>query len=271
MGKSSAPAPDPRLTAAQIKSLNMQDALINQLMGMSSQMQPLQMQQMQQAITAQNLAMSQAQDDRAWALGRRGALTALQNKQIADAAGFDTEANRQNLAGMAMADVNQAFSNTRAQGNRDMSRMGVNPNDGRYAMFNHMNDAQQALAMSNAANKVRAAARQEGYQLTDRAANSLAGYPAMGMQATGAYSGYGLGGLNAANTGLAGMTSGLGTALSGAGQMGSNATGMYGTQLNAYMSAQNSNNNALGSIIGAVGTLGSSALGAKFGNYLFGK
>lgn len=164
------------------------------------------------------------------------------------------------MAGEAIGDVNQAFDSARGQGLRMMTRMGVNPNDGRMAAMNTQLQGQQALAQATAANKVRQAARMEGFAMTDRANNALAGYPAMGMQATGAGAGFGAQGLNLANAGLAGMNSGFGAAGQMAGQMGQNATNMWGQQANAYNQSQA--NDPFNTILGAAAGVGTSwALG----------
>ena len=63
---------------------------------------------------------------------------------------------------------------------------GITPGSGRAMAMSNQLDTNQALARASAANKVREAARMEGFALTDRAVNALAGYPAMGMSATGA-------------------------------------------------------------------------------------
>lgn len=261
MGKEAdTPAPDPRLVEAQIRSLDVQERAINRIMDQSDEMLPLQKEQLQFGLDAARQAQQESNADREWMLTRRGALSGLQDRMVEDANAFNTEDRREQLAGQALGDVNQAFSNTRAQGMRSMARMGINPNDGRMSAFNSQQDATQALAMSTAANKVREAARAEGFQLTDRANNALAGYPAMGMQATGAAAGYGSAGLGLANQGLAGMNSGFGAAAGGAGAMGGNATGAYGTQANAYNQSKANAGAETGATVGAVGTIASIAI-----------
>lgn len=250
MGKSSdVPAPDPRLVEAQISSIERQNTLIDQIVRNSDEMLPLQREQMQFGLAAQQQAFEDARSDRDWMLNRRGALSGLQDRLVQDAATFNTEDRREQLAGEALGDVNQAFGSARDQGMRSMTRMGINPNDGRMAAFNQQHGSNQALATATAANKVRQAARMEGYQLTDRATNALAGYPAMGMQATGQAAGFGAAGLGLANQGLAGMNSGYGAGLQGAGQVGQNATSAYGAQANAYNNSQQ--DDPFASIVGA--------------------
>lgn len=87
-------------------------------------------------------------------------------------------------------------------------------------------------------------------------ANALAGYPSLGMTATGQGAQYGGLGLNTVNTGLQGMNSGFGQ---GANVAGSNAQGygnIWGQQNDAYQASQNASNAASAGLGQAVGTLG---------------
>lgn len=255
---SSAPPPDPRLVEAQIRSMGVQDDVIQRMLRQSESIQPLQREQMQFGLDTSRAAYDQSQEDRSWMLDRRGQLSGLQDRLTQDAEGFNTGERAAQMRGEAYGDVNQAFSNARDQGMRTMSRMGVNPSSGRAATLNNQASLAQAAAMASAGHKVNAAARAEGYALADRATNALAGYPAMGMQATGAGAGYGVLGLDTANKGLAGMNSGYGAAGSMAGQMGQNASGMYGAQ--ASMHANMQGEDPTGSIIGAVGGIAAAAM-----------
>lgn len=252
-GGSSAPAPDPALIQAQLKSMGIQDTAIQEIMANAKELAPLQKEQMQFGLDSAKTAYDESQADRSWMLDRRGSLSTLQDKQVTDAANFDTEGRRSELAGAAMADVNQGFSSARDQASRGLSRMGVNPSSGRSLAMGNQTAIAQAAALAGAGTKARTDARTEGYALTDRASNALAGYPAMGMQATGAGASYGTAGLGLANTGLAGLNSGAGAAGSMAASMGSNATGMYGAQA-SYKNSQDqlaSSNDPWNSILGA--------------------
>lgn len=262
MGKSSdAPAPDPRLTEAQIRSIDKQGLFMDKIMANSDAMLPLQQEQLRWGLDTSRQAWDQTQADREWMLNRRGALSGLQDRLVQDANTFNTEARRQELAGEALGDVNQAFDSVRGQGLRTMARMGINPNDGRMMSFNNQTGNAQALAMATAANKVRQAARAEGMAMTDRATNALAGYPAMGMQATQAGAGYGSAGLGLANAGLAGMNSGYGAGGQLAGQMGQNATGAFNAQANYKLQSDQAANEPLGALFGVAGQLGAAWLG----------
>ena len=258
-GGSSAPPPDPRLVAAQIKSLGVQDDVIQRMLANSESLLPYQREQMQFAIDTGKQSWEQAQADREWTLERRGQLTGLQNRLIEDARSYDEGDRRAGLQAQAFADVNAAFTNAQGQQQRALGRAGVAPGTGKALALGNSTALAQASALANASQKVSEAARQEGYALTDRATNALAGYPAMGMQATGAGAGYGQLGLGAANQGLAGMNSGFGAAGGLAGQMGTNATNMWNAQAsyknNQDHIANQNRGDTFGGILGGLGGL----------------
>lgn len=257
-GGSSAPAPDPRLVEAQIKSMGIQDNAIQKILAQSDEMAPLQKEQTQFALDAQKQAFQQSQDDRDYALGRRMALTGLQDKMITDARTFDTEAKREELAGQAAADVSSAYESSKRTQNAEMARMGINPADGKFGSVSNALAAGAALATAQGKNAARTSARAEGRALTDRASNALAGFPAMSMQATGQGAGFGTTAQMVANTGLAGLNSGYGQAAGVAGQMGGNAASMYGA-MGSYKNGQDqiaASSNPINTILGAASGVG---------------
>lgn len=260
---SDAPAPDPRLVEAQLKSMGIQDDAIKRIVQQSEDIQPLQREQMQFGLDTARSAYDQSQQDRGWMLDRRGLLSTMQDTLTKDARTFDTDAKRDELAGKAGADVAQAFAAAKDQSNRNMARMGVNPSDGKAAAMGNQLSIAQALGTAQAMTGARTQARQEGYALTDRATNALSGYPAMGMQATGAGAGFGASGINLSNQGLAGMNSGFGAAGTMAGQMGQNATSMFGAQANYKIGADKAaaDANPMGALLGAGAQLGAAAIG----------
>lgn len=257
---SDVPAPDPRLVEAQIKSMGIQDEAIQAVIDNAKSMQPIQREQMQFGLDSAKTAFTQSQEDREFALGRRAELAGLQDRLVSDVKNFNEKQRADQFAVQATADVAQAFEAQRSQQTRQMTRMGVNPASGKFAAMANQMSVQEALGKANAANTARRTARQEGYALTDRATNALAGYPAMGERTTGAGAQYGGMGLTLANTGLAGMNAGFGQAGQMAGQMGQNATQMYGAQATAYNQAQANSGEMWGSILGAGATLGAAAL-----------
>jgi hypothetical protein len=261
---SSAPPPDPRLIEAQIKSMGIQDSAIQQILANSAELAPLQKQQLQLGLDATKRGQEESAADRQYGLERRGQLSTQQDRMISDANNFDLPGRQEQMAGEAVGDVRQSFDAARGIANRGLERYGVNPGDARFAGSSMQMATQEALAGASAANKVRQAARLEGYSLTDRAGNALAGYPAQSMGATAAGVGYGSSGLGLANAGLAGVNSGYGQAGGAAGAMGANATGMFNAQAN-YKNTQDqiaASSDPFNTILGAATGIGSAwALG----------
>ena len=252
---SGAPAPDPRLVEAQIRSMGIQDDAIARIIKTAEEMAPIQREQMQFGLDAARTAFNDARDDRAFSVARRGVLSGLQDKLVSEAAGFDTDARREELAGEASADVAQVFDGARGQLARSLARTGVNPASGAAATAMSRMATDEALAKVTGMNKARTGARIEGIQMTDRATNSLAGYPSMSMQATGAGAQYAASGINLANVAKAGLDSGATSAAQIASQLGANATGMFGQQAN-YKNAQDRLAIEEGSaLVGALGSL----------------
>lgn len=250
MGKKSsdAPPPDPRLVEAQLRSMGVQDAAIGEVLMLAKKQQaandelmPLQREALQFGLDTGKTAYEQSQSDREWLLNRRGALTDIQDQMITEARDFNTGARETQLVGQAQADAGKAMSDMRQARTRELATMGVMPGSGRSAAVDGLDEAR---ILAGAANQGRFAARQEGRMLTDRVANNLSGYPAAASGVTGQGAAIGAGGVTTANAGVGGVNSVYGAmtgaqqAASGiAGQMGGNATGMYGTQANYKLAA----------------------------------
>lgn len=229
-GGGSAPAPDPVLIAAQIRSMGIQDEAIKAVMSNSNEMLPLQKEQTQFGLESSKTAYEQSQDDRGWALARRGEMTGVQDGMIKDAADFNADGRQEQLAQKAGEDVAGAVKASEGQLTRTMASRGINANSGAALSAMSGSALTGAMAGASAVNNTREAARKEGYGLSDRANSALAGYSTQASAATGAGAGFGTAGLATANAGAAGMNAGFGAAGGMAGQMGSNATGMFGAQ-----------------------------------------
>lgn len=253
---SSAPAPDPRLVDAQIKSMGVQDNAIQSVLQQSAELMPLQKQQLQFGLDSAKTAYDQAQADREWSLGRRNALSGIQDKLVSEANDFNTGDRATQLVAQSGADVNSAFANAKAASDRDLARRGIMPGSGAQLSMSGAQDIAKASAMAAGAAGARTQARSEGYALEDRATNALAGYPASASAATGAGAQYAASGLGLANQGAAGINSGATSAAQIAGQMGTNATSMFGAQANyAANTQQSSDLGGIGSILGGAASL----------------
>jgi len=279
MGKKSTsiPGPDPRLVEAQMRSMGIQDQAIQQVMDLAqkqyeanAEFLPMQKEALQFGLDAQRQAYDDSRSDRDFFLGRRGALSGVQDQMIADASKFSSESEQNSRAQAAQAQIAQQFQNAREGNDRAMASMGVSPASGRYAdMMTRVGIDQARLGVA-AANDARRSARDEGRMLQDRANNALAGYPAQGMAATGAGAGYGAGGVGVANAGVGGINAGYGATAGTygvgggmAGQMGNNATNMWNAQANYKLQADQlggADLSGIGAIAGGAAKLWQSGL-----------
>lgn len=252
------PEPDPALIAAQVKSMGIQDVLIQQLIDNSNAMLPLQKQQMEFGLKSSEAAYDQSQQDRDWLLDRRGALAGVQDTIVQDARSFNAQDKATELSTKAQADVQKSFDNAQGQQQRQLTRMGVDPSSGKFAAMSNANSLAKASALASAANTGRQQAEDMGYKLTDRANNALAGYPSTAMQATQSGANYGGMGLNLANQALTGMNSGLSQASDKAGNAAQGYGSIWNQQNNAYQAAQNASASAsagLGQALGQIGMM----------------
>lgn len=260
---------DPNLLAAQLRSLGYQETAVNQIMEIATQQRdangrllPLQEEALRFALDAGRTAYAQSQEDRAYAVERRGQLTGLQDKMIADAEQFDTPAEEARRANAAMAGVGKSYADVNAANDRELAAMGVMPGSGRQMALREANASNQSRLAVSAANDARLAARNEGRSLVDRAAGALAGYPAAATGATALGANLGAGQVNTANAGAAGINSGFSAqtgaqqaAAGVAGQLGSNATGMYGVQTSRDLASTAAKNAANENLWAGAGTL----------------
>ena len=241
---SSAPAPDPHLTAAQVRSVDAQTRLADLSYDKIVELSPLIGGQMQRSIDASylaenrgNIIFDQSQADRAHTLGRRDDLTKIQDNIYGDYKAYDNGAMRERLLGEATTDINSSFANANAMQSRDLARRGVNPSSGAALMMRNQSTLNQALALSKASRDVSEAARLEGYRLGDRALGAFTGNQQLAMQASSAgmnmaNGSYGLAtsGMGAVGSGLNAYNTGYGAAAGMYGNMGSTATSAFNAQ-----------------------------------------
>jgi len=184
----------------------------------------------------------------------------LEDRIISDAQNFDTEAKREELAGQAMAGTQQAFDNAQGQQMRGLVASGVNPNSGAALALRQQGTLQKALGLAAAGNQARTQARAEGYARkmdASRFGQSNVGQQAgmmslssgMGTSAVGS----GMAGLNATYSGSNLMGQGFGAAMQGMG-MGNQSRQLGGQFQNAANEWQSQQDDAIGSMLGGVGT-----------------
>ena len=261
-GKSSAPAPDPRMGEAANRQIALAEAqwadyqanerpwmrgIADQALGLSRDSAALARDQFgfsrdvanrQLGIADQQLGLTRSQVERANALSDyqleqmrfnddryRNVAVPFEDQLLADVNRFDSASYKQGQINAAMADVGSAFDRAGAENIRAQQRRGVNPNSGAALAMANQNSMSKAMAVASAANKTRQAAEQVGLSTK--------------MQMYGGMRG--LAGLGATNAGLATGAMGAGT--------GAIGTGM--SALNAGVGAMGIGNSALGAMQGA--------------------
>lgn len=176
----------------------------------------------------------------------------LEGKIIADAQNFNSEASQNEAAGKALADVEQQFGNEAAQQQRAMTRMGVNPNSGRFASMSTQMGMAQAAAKAGAASKARDSVELQGYARKMDAANMGRGLASSQATSAGVAMNAGNSAVNnagvpltQANNAMATMGQGFGTAIQG----NNSAGNLYG-QAAQISSKDNGLMGALGNMAG---------------------
>jgi len=95
----------------------------------------------------------------------------LEQKIINEALQFNTDAEREKMAGQAGADIEQAFGQQRAATARELSRYGINPNSSTALRAAGTLGDEEALAKAGAMNQSRLQSRAMGMAMAADAAN----------------------------------------------------------------------------------------------------
>lgn len=189
----------------------------------------------------------------------------LEKQLVKDAEEFSTEGNREALARKAALDVNVAASNARAQEGRALSRMGVNPNSGRFAALNNQLTLGQAATAAGAQTAARFEADNMGFARRMDAAglgrnlatNASTAY-GVSLAAGDAASKTSMAGGNFMGSGFQGAQAGYSGAASAYGTAGN----IYGSEFNARMQGYNAQQQAQGSAMSGIGSMIGTGIGA---------
>ena len=201
-----------------------------------------------------NLEQQKRFNDRFW-----GTQVPLEDQIIADAREYDTEAKQERLATQAMADVAAGFENQRGIAERGMTRMGVNPNSGRFAQLRLQMDNAEALGRAAGATAARDRAEAVADAKMKEAAALGRGLPGFGSTAAQIAQGWGGQGMN--TMGMSGATAAggsLGSAASTSGQLWNTSGNIYANIANTQVQAEA--NNPMNTILGAA-----AGAGTRFG------
>jgi hypothetical protein len=266
-GGGSAPAPDPNIGIAQRQ---LSELALKQNDFYQQYIAPRALDQMDQALVLskqQADKQNQLQDfqtglmkeynDRYW-----NTQVPLEDQLISQAKNYNTDAERERMAGEAGADVQQSFENSNSQLGRGLRGMGVNMGSAAAVMAMQQAQSDRALAQTAAMNKTRQAAKALGWTQLGEAAALGRGLPSFGSTSAGLSLGAGQSAIGAGQSGMGaiGSVAGMGAQNTGAvggvwGQVGNLGVQKYNAQISAYNAEQaNSPLNTLMGVAAGAGT-----------------
>lgn len=256
-GSVSAPAPDPALMQAQIGSLETQADIGRRTLANADELAPIQREQMRFGLDAGRKAYEQTQQDREYALGKRGQYDQAVDAVLSESDKFDEATRRQELMQQAQADISQQFSAGQDQLTRGLNRAGVAPGSGKALMLQQQGELAEAAARSRAGLMVSEAAKKEGLQLRGNNVAMLSGAPAAAASLAPSGANLGVMGLDTANLGAKGINAGLGSAADAVGAYGKSAGDQWSAANKLYLGADAANEAQKGEIAGsAIGLAG---------------
>lgn len=277
-GKSSAPAPDPRMGQAALKQIELAERqfadyqnndrpwmrdIANQALGLSRDSASLARDQFgfsrdvanrQLGIADEQLGLTRSQVQRANALSDyqlelmkynddryRNVAVPFEDQLLRDVNRFDSDAYKTGLITQAQADVGSAFDRAEQENFRTQMRRGVNPNSGAAAAMANQNSIAKATAMASAANKTRQAADQVGLSTKMQMYGGMKGLAGLGATNAGLATGAMGAGTGAIGTGMSALNAGVGAmgiGNSALGIMQAGGSGMMGAA-GGYLNANN--------------------------------
>lgn len=273
-----APAPDPRQLALAARQQGLmeeefafnRDTFNNTLLPMAIQQQELGMQAYEDQRRLQDISLGWAQQDRARGEAALGDYERSLNQRYSDAGISEAR-------GLATAEAQQGVSEGQGQLTRQMGRMGINPNSGRYASLANQNQIAGSLAAAQAGSIADRAMRAEGLQMRGNLAAARSGNASGFLGMSG---GFGSAALGASGAGMGAYQSALGSRAAGQ-QLGlgfgnaanSGYNSYFGNQMAQYNANQAGGGwgDALGSIVGTGVGMFAGGLGQGYASSLFKK
>jgi hypothetical protein len=207
---------------------------------------------------------NQARADEQWNI-YKNLFQPVEQRMVDDANNFDSQERKDRMAGQAAADVTQSYANTTDQNQRQMERMGVNPNSGRFAAINNEMNLNRAKDTAGAMNKTRTDTELQGLALRQGAAQFGRNMPNTGLAADAAALNGGnsaVGNMNASNAArnasMASAQNWFGGATNANNSAGGLGLGLYQGQLQRAQMQNNQFNDTLsgiGSLVGMGGMM----------------
>lgn len=266
MGKSSsAPSPDPNIGAAALQNAAIGKEALEWYKKQYADLQPYIKRTQQQSVDSASLQNDIAQQNFQNAQDQygyyKGTFQPVEQQTVADAMNYDSQDRQDQMAGKAAADVDNSFASQRAQTNRNLTSMGVDPSSGRFAAAQRSMDIQQAAAKAGAMTNARQSTIDKGIALRTGVANfgrnmpntATAGFGTSIAAGTASVNSLGAG-INATNSGASLMGQGYGTAMQGNTSMANILNQQYQSQLQGWGAQQQADAAMIGGIAQAAGT-----------------
>mgnify|MGYP000632599652 FL=1 len=213
-------------------------------------------------LEGMRVATNQAQD---YSNYERTTFRPLERQIVAEAQGFDSEANQSAAAGRATGDVRAAFDAQRDIAVRDATRMGFNPSDGNVMAAKATLDTGEALGVAAGANRAREQVKTIGRAMRQDAVNL--GRNLASGQATQAGLAVTAGNSSANNAQLPIAATGAGAQIMNNGYSGAqNGLGAAGNIFtNTARARATDNSGAMGALGNIAGRIGAAWLGKPVG------
>lgn len=159
-----------------------------------------------------------------------------------------------------VADVSAALDSQRGETNRNMARMSVNPNSGKFAAMQGVMDLGAATAKASAANTGRTQAIDRTYAKSGDVLNTYSGMASSAptFYAAGTNAGNSASGnqMSPGNALMAGMGQGANTTMSGRQIAMNGLTGIVNSQTSAYNAGAAADGQSTGALIGGAAMVG---------------
>jgi hypothetical protein len=272
-GGGSAPAPDPQIGRAAMKNAEVGEQWLNFAREQfavgnirQEELDALTSRVIEQQMATQDETNAWAREDRT---RTKEVFQPLQDEFVKEAREYASPEKQEQAAAEARADVMQSLGVQSQINNRNMARMGINPNSGRFQEQTRLDNLNTALASAGSQNAARQQVRDKGLMLKADAINVGSGLPS----STAAAYGIGLNAGNSAtgnsvqanqnwrgNVGIMGQ--GFGGAMQGYSNQANILNSLYGNQVNAWSAQQQANATSSAGIGSMVGTIAGAGITA---------
>lgn len=183
----------------------------------------------------------------------------VEARMVDDANNWDSDERKDRMASEAGADVTRSYQGAAEQNLRQMGRLGVNPNSGKFAALTNETMLGQAKDSAGAMNTARRATEQQGIALRTGVAQFGRNMPNTGIAADSLALNAGQSAGNTMSTGVANRVAGnaaaqqwFGGASSGNNSAGQMGLGLYQGQLQAHQMNQEAAA-GMGQLVGTLG------------------